>query len=216
MDTQVREKVFQEFFSALLQGDRKTCTAIVHDLLNQNILMKDIFVNLFEKSLYRVGDLWQQHQISVAVEHLACAITERLMTMVEMNMITLPYHDHVVLVACVADEYHQLGGRMVADIFETHGWRSYFLGANTPHADLLSLLSNKNPDLVALSLSVYCNLPSLLLVLGTIAEKHPYIPVLVGGQAFFWGGVDVLDRFSNVRYISSLDELEQVIGSYET
>jgi hypothetical protein len=27
----------------------------------------------------------------------------------------------------VANEYHQIGGKMVADIFELNGWRGYFV-----------------------------------------------------------------------------------------
>ena len=214
MKTQVSEEVYQRYVAALVSGDRRTCTAVVEDLQNNKIDMKDIFLNLFQRSLYEVGNLWEHHQISVAVEHLASAITERLITLVEPGVFMGPHQDHSAVIACVADEFHQLGGRMVADIFEIHGWKSHFLGANTPHGDLISMIDHTKPDLVALSLSVYFNLPSLLVTLAEITEKNPHLPVLVGGQAFRWGGTDALSRYQPVRYVSSLDELEQVLESY--
>lgn len=214
METVVSEEIFQSFFSALLSGDRIGCTSIVDDLKKGGIQLKDLFLNLFQRSLYQVGELWEHHQISVAVEHLSSAIIERLITQVEPDIFIQPHQDHLVIVACVADEFHHLGGRMVADIFELHGWKTHFLGANTPVPDLLTLISQKSPDLIALSLSVYFNLPSLLSALHEIGDKYPDLPILVGGQAFRWGGADALSRYPCVRYISSLDTLELVMEEY--
>lgn len=214
MNSKVSEDVYQRYVAALVSGDRRTCTAIVGNLQNDGTELKDIFVNLFQRSLYDIGNLWEHHLISVAVEHLASAITERLITQVEPAVLLQPHQDLTAIIACVSDEFHQLGGRMVADIFEIHGWRSHFLGANTPSGDLISMIGQKRPDLVALSLSMYFNLPSLLLTLSEITDKYPQIPVLVGGQAFRWGGTDALSRYQTVRYVTSLDDLEEVLESY--
>ena len=42
------------------------------------------------------------------------------------------------LVAAVRGALHDIGGRMVADHFEMAGWRSFFLGADTPDEDLIA------------------------------------------------------------------------------
>ena len=39
-----------------------------------------------------------------------------------------------VLVACVGSELHEIGARMVADLFEYQGWDSIYLGAAVPVA----------------------------------------------------------------------------------
>lgn len=216
METVIPEDTFQQFLSALLSGDRRACLLIVSDLLEQDIPIMDLFLNLFQRSLYQVGDLWEHHQISVAVEHLASIIIEQLMNRVENDLFLQPHKDYTVIVACVADEFHHIGGRMVADIFEIHGWKSHFLGANTPLRDLLMMIGQKNPELVALSLSIYFNLPSLLSALTEISNQYPGLPVLVGGQAFRWGGVETISRYPLTRYISSLETLEPVIKAYES
>ena len=214
MTTHVTDQIYDAYLAALLAGDRAGCTNIVQELNTADITLKDLYLNLFQRSLYRTGELWEQHKVSVSVEHLATAITERLLTLVEPKIFSGQYRDHSVIVACVADEYHQLGARMVADLFELHGWRGYFLGANTPVQDLLTMIEQKNPALIALSLSIYSNLPALIKALDAIRAKYPDLPILVGGQAFRWGGTDLLKQYRNVTYIASIDQLEQEMENY--
>ncbi len=97
---------------------------------------------------------------------------------------------------------------MVADLFEFHGWRSYFLGANTPQRDLLDLIQEKKPDAVALSLTVYFNLDHLIQVTMAIQPEYPKIPILVGGQAFQWGGREQIEKVVDIHYLETLTDLE--------
>lgn len=115
------------------------------------------------------------------------------------------------IIACVANEYHQLGGRMVADIFELHGWDGYFLGANTPSEELLRLIDDKKPDLIGLSLAISFNLDNLWKVVEMVRVTFHELPILVGGQAFRWGGTELVSRYEGVTYISSLIDLENRI-----
>lgn len=214
MKTYVTDPVYDAYLAALLAGDRAVCTSIVRELKSAGIPLKDLYLNLFQRSLYQIGELWEHHKVSVSVEHLATAITERLLTLVEPELFSGQYRDHSVIVACVADEFHQLGARMVADLFELHGWRGYFIGANTPVQDLMTMIDRRNPDLIALSLSIYSNLPSLLKALDAVTGAYPDLPILVGGQGFCWGGTDSLKRYRNVTYITSMDQLEQEMEKY--
>jgi len=100
---------------------------------------------------------------------------------------------------------------MVADIFEMNGWDGYFIGANTPNAELLRFIESKNPDLIGLSLSIYSNLPELKITLAKIREHFPDMPVMVGGQAFRWGGTEIIQNFSNVTYLSGVEDLHNFI-----
>ena len=218
MTTHVTDQIYEAYLAALLAallaGDRAGCTTIVQELNTADIPLKDLYLNLFQRSLYRTGELWEHHKVSVSVEHLATAITERLLTLVEPKLFSGQPRHHSVIVACVADEYHQLGARMVADIFELHGWRGYFLGANTPVQSLITMIEQKKPALIALSLSIYSNLPALIKALDAVRAKYPDLPILVGGQAFSWGGIDLLKQYRNVTYIASIDQLEQEMEKY--
>jgi MerR family transcriptional regulator, light-induced transcriptional regulator len=212
----IGETIYQSYLAALLNGDRPVCGAIVRELCAAGAGVKDLYLNLFQRSLYQVGELWEGHRISVAVEHLATAITERVMMIVQPQVFGGPARERSIIIACVADEYHQLGAKMVADLAEMHGWRGHFLGANTPIEGLLQMIELHKPDLLGLSLSVYCNLPALLRALDALAGAFPGLPTLVGGQALrpLWGGVAALRGYGDVLPVATLDQLEGELAGH--
>ncbi len=202
------EDVYRQYLADLLAGRRTPCADTVRALLDEGVGIRDIYVSLFQRSLYDVGRLWETGRISVATEHLATAITEALMPLVYPAMFAAERAGRSGVISCVADEQHQIGAKMVADVLELHGWDGYFLGANTPLADLLDLIEQKQPDLVGLSLSVYFNMPKLTAAIAAVRDRFPDTPVLVGGQAFAWGSVDDLGDFGHIEHIPSLADLE--------
>ncbi|MDP3539585.1 MAG: cobalamin-dependent protein [Azonexus sp.] len=211
----IDEATYASYLAALLSGNRTECARIVQELVSAGTGLKELYTDLFQRAQYQVGELWEQQRISVAVEHLSTAITQHMLTLVQAQAFSRPAIDRTIIIACVADEYHQLGGRMIADFCELRGWRGYFLGANTPLPDLLHLIEERRPDLLGLSLSVYFNLPALIKALDAVTFNYPELPILVGGQAFRWGAEAALQPYPNASYMASIDELEQRMVAYE-
>ena len=208
------EAKYNTYLEALIRGDRHRCRAFVEEMLQDEMNIKDLYVGIFQRSLYRVGELWECNQLSVAREHIATAITESLLPLAYQTIFSAPHCGRKAVVACAANEYHQLGGKMVADIFELNGWDGYFLGAGTPEADLLTFVDEKKPDMLCLSLSVYSGMRGLIKLLESVRGEFAGLPVIVGGQAFRWGGVDLVTAYSGVRYVSSIFELEQLLKEW--
>ena len=207
------EAAYPRYLDALLAGDRQQCRAVFESWLAAGTELRVIYQELVQRSLYEVGARWEQGRVSVATEHLATAITESLLNLVYPRLFSQPRLGKTAVVTCTANEYHQLGGKMVADIFELNGWRGYFLGANTPPRDLLDLIRDKQPDAVALSLTVYFNLETLLQTAAAIRAEFPAVPILVGGQAFRFGGRERAEQIAGVRCLASLAELESWMKS---
>ena len=205
------ENIFSEYLTYLLDGDKNNCHRILISLIESEMDVREIYLRLIQDSMYKVGDLWEFNKISVATEHMATSITESLMALFYPLIFSSERTGKSAVISCVANEYHQIGGRMVADIFELNGWDGYFIGANSPITDMLDIISQKQPDLVGLSLSIYFRLPELAKTIESITEIYPDLRLLIGGQAFRWGGMDILNRYNNVEYISSLNELESII-----
>ena len=210
-DSLITDELYQSYLGFLLSGDRPSCTGVVETLLDRGIALKSLYADLFQKSLYEVGKLWESNRISVAREHLATAITEGLMSVVYPKLFEGSRDIGKAVISCSVNEYHQIGGKMVSDIFEMNGWQGYFLGSNTPQEELISFVDEVDPDLLGLSLSVYFNYPALERCIEAVRSEFVGLDILVGGQAFSWGGTDSLGKFSSVEYVSSLDELEKQI-----
>jgi len=209
----ISDKVYKEYVDLLLEGKRLDCTHIVQNLLDQGVPIKTLYTDLFQKSLYHVGELWEFNRISVAKEHLATAITEGLMNLTYPLLFDSDWYEkgRKIIISCAANEYHQIGGKMVADICELNGWDSHFLGANTPVDHMLEYIQEVKPDLIGLSLSVYFNMASLKKELEAIRSNFTHLDIFIGGQAFRWGGVDMMKTYPRVEYIPTLDELETFI-----
>jgi methanogenic corrinoid protein MtbC1 len=207
----ITEAVYSRYLSHLLEGNRVGCRRTVEQLLAGNVEIRDLYLNLFQRSLYRVGKLWEADSISVATEHVATSITETLLTLVYPELFSGDRIGNKAIISCGVNEFHQVGGRMVADILELNGWDSYFLGANTPFQDLIQFIDEKNPDLLGVSLSVYFNMPGLVETIVEVRGNFPQLDIIVGGQAFRWGGDDAIQKSSNVTLVPSIEELEDLI-----
>ncbi|MBN2681916.1 MAG: cobalamin-dependent protein [Bacteroidales bacterium] len=204
-------KTYNNYFNSLIKGDKNKCLEIFTEIINNNVPIQNIYTDLFQQSLYQVGEYWEMNKISVATEHMATAITESLMIRLHPQIFSTEKTGKKAVIACVANEHHQVGAKMVADIFEINGWDGYFVGANTPINELIRFLENKNPDLIGLSLSVYFNMPELKSALIKIRQHFPSLPVMVGGQAFRWGGSEIAGQFNNITYLSGIDTLSNFI-----
>ena len=206
-------EAYARYLEALLAGDRRRCNEQFGAWLNADTDLRTLYQDLIQRSLYDVGVLWEQGRVSVATEHLATAITESLLNLVYPRLFSQPRLDKSAVVTCTANEYHQIGGKMVADIFELNGWRGYFLGANTPMNDLMDLIREKRPDVVTLSLTIYFNLEMLLQTAAAVRAEFPTVPILVGGQAFRWGGRERAEQIAGVQCLTSLVQLESWMKS---
>jgi len=207
----IEDRVYNDFLSALLEGDRRACISITEKVILENVPVKEIYLNLFQKALYQVGELWERNKISVSVEHMATAIVEGLFVLVYPMIFGAEHTGKKAVISCLANEFHQIGAKMVADIFELNGWDGYFLGANMPVHELVKFIDDKKPDLLGLSLSIYFNMYSLKETLDVVRHNFPGLDIIVGGQAFRWGGEDLIARFKGVTYIDSIDSLENMI-----
>ncbi|MBF0244999.1 MAG: cobalamin-dependent protein [Planctomycetes bacterium] len=210
--TDTENPLFGAYFKALMEGDRKACRQILEEQINGGVEPLVIYTEFFTRSLHRVGLLWERNQISVAREHIASLITEELLALFHPRIFSIPKNEHRALVACSPNEYHQIGGRIVADYMELQGWDTTFVGASTPLPDLMDAIALKQPELVGLSTSLSFNLPSLLKALETIREVYPAIHLLAGGQAF---SSDVPERVRQLSLpLSSLSELRAYLENF--
>jgi MerR family transcriptional regulator, light-induced transcriptional regulator len=207
----IEESVYQKYLSALLAGRRSECHHMVQRLLDDRIEIEDLYAGLFQRSMYRVGELWETNRITVATEHLATAITEGLLNLVYPSLFETDRIGKTAIVSCAANEFHQIGGKMVADIMELNGWDAHFLGANTPCEDISAHVQQVQPDVVGLSLSILSNMDSLKRCMDVIKADFPGMHILVGGQAFRQGGVDVINQYPGAEYLPSLLALESMI-----
>ena len=176
----------QAYLRALLDTDLGLARRVLDDAVAGGMAVDDVYLQVLQPTLYEIGRLWSHAHISVAQEHLATAATQSAMARLAESLSDGPRRVRAgsAVVACVSDELHAVGGRMVADFLEADGWRVVFLGQLTPGHDLSVLVSEQGAQLVALSAALPERVPEVAEVCATLRGLDPAPFVLVGGQAF--------------------------------
>ena len=175
--------------ASLLQNDRRGAMACVGAVMDGGGSLAQICVQIVQPAMYAVGDLWQKNRISVAMEHLASAISQNVLMGAYLRATFLPPVSKTAVFACVEGNHHALGLRMVSDTFETQGWNSVFLGAHVPANDLVRDIDSRRPQLLGLS----ATLPQhLVTARDTIAALHAELgnacpEIWIGGLASLSG-----------------------------
>jgi len=174
-----------EYVEALWKKDRTNALRLVLDAVEAGTLISDVYLRVFQPTLYLVGRLWQIQILSVAQEHLFTAITQNAMAQLYPYIMSGSRNDWRLTATCVDSELHEVGIRMVADLFELEGWRTHFLGANTPSEALLDILDETRPHVVALSVTMSFHLGKAEKLITAIRDAGiPGMKIMVGGYAF--------------------------------
>lgn len=210
----IDELGLNRFCEALMAGQRGRCAAMLDHYISRRTPVLDLYEQLFQPALYRIGELWETNQISVATEHMATAIVEGLMNELYPRLLPRQRRALRAVIASVEGELHQVGAKMVADIFEMNGWDAHYLGANMPLSELLRMIQQVQPHVVGLSLSVYFHMNLLVKALDVLHSRFPKLILLVGGQGFSRGGAAIIDKFPNARLIDSLHQLNEFAAQY--
>lgn len=180
------------YVDMLLNGNRHLALQFIEQLSNQGVSVKDIYLEIFQPAQYQIGQLWLKNEISVAKEHYCTAATQRAMSLLYPKIFTTERKGLTFVAACVGNELHEIGVRMIADFFEMDGWDTYYLGANTPTDSIIKAVNERNADLVGLSITLPIHRSLLRSVIEQIKPQlPPKTKIIIGGYALNQSSVNV-------------------------
>lgn len=186
IDPQWKE-IFQKFLQALLEGDRQKSLSISQEQVNTAKDLQNFYLQIIQPAMYKIGEMWEKGEISVAKEHLASALVNRIMSIQYLQVMNeVKQSLGKALVTAAANEFHEIGAQMVANSLEADGWNVEYLGANTPNMELIDYVWNNQPFILAISVAVPFNLERVQEIIKKIQdwpiENRPQI--MLGGLAF--------------------------------
>ena len=180
----IYEPEIQKYKKCLFDKDTKKAIFVVRQFVDSGLSLNDIYVDILAESMRRIGELWHTGKITVDIEHYCTSVTQTAMAQLYPLIFEAKRKNKSVLCACPGTELHEMGARMVADIFENDGWDSIYLGAAVPEDALMDAIEMNMPDLVVLSVAMPQNLITCQSFVGAIRRRFPEIKIAVGGQAF--------------------------------
>lgn len=179
-------KLLEQYLELLLKGDRHSAGKMIIEAVDNGISVKDIYLHVFQSSLYEIGRLWQENKITVAQEHYCTAATQLIMSQLYPYISRGDKSGKVLVATSVSKELHEIGVRMVADFFEMDGWNTFYLGANTPTESIIETIITKRADLVLISATISSHIGEVMELIRAIRScgecRDPKI--IVGGYPF--------------------------------
>lgn len=180
----VYEKEIGEYMECLFKKDTRKAIGLINQFISQGISLDDIYVEILSESMKRVGELWHTAKITVDAEHYCTSVTQMAMAQMYGMLFDSERKNKAVLCVCPGMELHEMGARIIADLFENHGWDSIFLGAAVPVDYIMDSVRENHPDLVTLSVSMPQHLIDCEKAVREIKKEFPDIKIAVGGKAF--------------------------------
>ena len=135
----------------LTAGDELGARSVVDRLRDGGIEPLTLMEELFTPVLAHVGQDWAEGIISVAAEHRASAICERLLARAAIHPRGRPRG--VAVVATPPGEEHSLPAAMAAVALRADRWQVHHLGTQVPIGDLVDLSRAVSADLVVMSVT---------------------------------------------------------------
>lgn len=199
--------VYEAVAAALAEHDKETAVrtaveAVTSGGISIPVLYRDVLVRI----LADTGEAWQRGSTAVWEEHLASATVRTIVEILYPGVLkakaAVETSGRGVLLACPPEEGHDLGLRMVSDRFDMAGWTTYFLGPDTPVAEIADAARRLGVDAVVMSSSTHFHRVAVRHAVDALKNELPGLDIWVGGPAFVGAATGWLPQ-----EVVNLDEL---------
>jgi methanogenic corrinoid protein MtbC1/DNA-binding XRE family transcriptional regulator len=169
------------YLEALIDADRASALVVVSEGLARGLDPTTLILDVLSPAQAQVGELWHRSELSVSQEHWASEVTGEAMEQVLQAQSPPSALGFDVVVTTVPGESHALPSRALAGLLRWRGWSVDYLGLGPPVADLIEFVRQREPHLVAVSLTVATLSPVLLELCQGLRRLESAPAILVGG-----------------------------------
>jgi MerR family transcriptional regulator, light-induced transcriptional regulator len=204
------------FTKAILKGDVQSVTELYTSSIQSKVDSLTFYESVVKPAMYRICDLWEKNQITVADEHLATASLKYFLASMFTPYEVSERHPKGLLF-CIEGEQHSLGLELTNEIFKEQHWNTRYLGANVPVKDAVTFVQAWKPQAVAISIGMTTSISLLKKCLEEIEKVQPDINIIIGGRLISHYNLDFLKKesittFHDLRELN--DYLEEHAGKF--
>jgi MerR family transcriptional regulator, light-induced transcriptional regulator len=186
---QIAARLARVYLDSLRAADGRGAYRVGRRALEEGIELPVLYQRVITPAMHEIGALWERGAITIADEHLATAITHRVLAALRPPIqVEFPHASESAkkpraVLAAVEGEQHALGLRMAGDLLEDAGFHAVYLGADVPTEALLQAVASLAPDLLALSATMPEAGLKIREVEESLSSASPEVRLLIGGQA---------------------------------
>ncbi len=182
-------EIAKKYFHYLLNYQKKEAQNLILEQAeksnNKNKEIIDIYQNIFKSVLYKVGDLWIKGEMGIEQERYFSNTTREIMAVLKNKFNSVESEEYKILGLSSYQEKHNIGLKMIMDLFQLSGWDSIYYGNNLPLKSILRAISFHNPDVVAFSITAEENINTLIETINEIRKIYDrdVLKIIIGGYA---------------------------------
>jgi methanogenic corrinoid protein MtbC1 len=183
----INELFLQQYLGALLTGDRRQCRGIIEDILHHNSAsITGVYSDVIWPIMMEIDSLYRTERITSAQEHLATRINRTIVDQLQNKLPRQLQTEKKVVVCSSLRETSELGGQIIADMFESAGWDVRFLGGGLNSDDILSFIHQFCPDILVIYGTEPAETPEIRSIIDRIREINawPDIRIMLSGGVF--------------------------------
>ena len=189
-----------------IAGDTAGAWAVVEAAFASGMSVPDAYPRIIIPALRRVGELWENGEISVAEEHAATAVTANLLGRLGGRITRRGVSRGSIVMGTTAADLHALPSAIASDIFRAAGFEVLDLGANLPAASFAEIAAAQ-PRLLAVGVSVTAPDQDEAIEATVRALRDAVaVPIMIGGPGI--ESVEAAQRYgADFHAASALDAL---------
>ncbi|WP_456274203.1 MerR family transcriptional regulator [Bacillus sp. AK031] len=170
-----------ELLNALLNFDETKAHHLMNNAFSLYTIDK-VVIDVLGTLLVKIGDLWENNQITTAHEHFATSVLRARITTL---MQTFPHNGLLpkVVAVCGPGELHELGLLVFTLYVRRKGFEVIYLGSSIREEDIEVVLETVKPRFLFLSCTMRENVDQTLELVTKFQAEKDYLHVGVGGLA---------------------------------
>lgn len=174
----------KKYLDFLMNNDTRGAYEFIDLLHKTGYKLEEIYIEILQEVMHKVGDMWHRQEISIDKEHYCTSTTQVILSHFYPVIFSSMRNGCKLLSCCVGSELHEMGARMLSDLFEYNGWESVYLGAAVPNESIIKAIDENKPDLIALSVTMPQYLPVCYEIVEEIRKNNQNAKIAVGGRGF--------------------------------
>ncbi len=143
--------------------------------------MAEFYEDILLPVMYKIGDLWEKKQLSIAVEHVASNVAHGFVKILNEGLVKTSTKQKI-LICTPPGEFHNLGCNMLESYLVSRGFQVYNLSPSIPTEEIIGFLKENQADSILISITLEENIQSGKRLVEKIKTKFK-IPIFVGGLA---------------------------------
>ncbi len=214
------------YCEALQKGDNVEASSAISRGLALGVPLRSLYLDIIVPAQVAIDDCWAAGDIGIADEHAATQIAfsemERLRGLIQPRQCV----ERSALVTSIEGDSHSVGGRAAADFLIMDGWDVFFLGADTPVAEIVNFAQSHHVDLICISVTLHELLPrAAIAAQGVRGLAHSPKVILSGPRSIMTSDkakgisvdaftTDALQLVREARAVTGLAEAESALSMF--